>query len=214
MTSEAEKKLYSYFRGWSPFPSNPRTLANPYFQDLLWAMKVGMQYLDRIKNKPSQKPKCVVFDFDDCLVFGDPASVVGVREMELGEHDGNEIFCLPRNEPIVKLAEYSKSRGFQVVILTARPKTSREATKWNSHMFKIPFDAIVMNDGDDDPCFKVNVRRRIATKYEVILTIGDQITDCLCPGKAAFIKLPEIGSYDEDRKVWTDVSLASYAWLP
>ncbi len=203
-----DTKIRNYFLGW-PKPSNP------YVQDLIWAMKVGMQYIDSVKNKQTGKQKCVVFDFDDCLVFGDPASVVGVREMELGEHDGNEIFVLPRNEPIVKLADYAKINKCQVVILTARPKTSREATRWNSNMLRIPFDAIIMNDGDNDPCFKVNVRRRIAAKYDIVLTIGDQITDCLCPGgKTAFIKLPDPGSYDDDKKVWEHCSLASYAWIP
>jgi len=206
--SDTDRKITTYFKGW------PST-ANAYVQDLIWAMKVGMQYIDRVKVKPSAKPRCVIFDFDDCLVFGDPASVVGVREMELGEHGGNEIFVLPRNEPIVKLAEYAKTNKFQVLVLTARPKTSREATRWNSNMLRIPFDAIIMNDGDDDPCFKVNVRRRIAAKYDVSLTIGDQITDVLCPGgKTAFIKLPDPGTYDEDRKAWVNFSLASYAYIP
>jgi hypothetical protein len=206
--SNNDIKLQKYFKTW-PKPSNP------YVIDLIWAMKVGMQYIDSIKNKPTEKPKCAVFDFDDCLVFGDPAQIVGVREMELGEHDGSEIFVLPRNEPIVKLAEYAKNSKLQIIILTARPKESREATKWNSQMLKIPFDAIIMNEGDKDPCFKVNVRRRIAAKYTVCITVGDQITDCLCPGgNTAFIKLPDPGNYDGDKKTWIEPSLASYAWLP
>lgn len=206
--SDPNQKISNYFRGW-PKPTNI------YVQDLIWAMKIGIQYLDRIKNKPSNKQKCVIFDFDDCLVFGDPASVVGVREMELGEHDGSEIFTLPRNEPICKLAEYAKSNQFIIIILTARPKTSREATRWNCRDFRIPYDAIIMNDSDDDPCFKVNVRRRVAAKYDVVLTVGDQITDCLCPGgKTAFIKLPDPGNYNEEKKCYVGHSLASYAWIP
>ncbi len=207
--SDSEKRLNNYFKGW-PNPSNA------YVQDLIWGMKVGIQFLDSVKNKPSAKQKCVVFDFDDCLVFGDPASVVGVREMELGEHDGNDIFTLPRNEPICKLAEHAKMNKFMVIILTARPKTSREATRWNCRDFRIPYDAIIMNDGNNDPCFKVNVRRRIAASYDaVVLTVGDQITDCLCPGgKTAFIKLPDPGTYDDDTKTYVNMSLASYAWIP
>ncbi len=196
MSEEVDKRIVTYFKGW------PK-INNLYVQDLIWAMKVGMQYIDRIKNRPSTKPRCMVFDFDDCLVFGDPKSVVGVREMELGEHDGSDIFELPRNEPIVKLAEYAKSNGIMIIILTARPKESRQATLWNCRDFKIPYDAIIMNDNNKDPCFKVDVRRRVAAKYDVCLTIGDQITDVLSPGgKTAFIKLP-----DPD-------SLASYAWIP
>jgi len=207
--ADTDKLMMTYFKTW-PKPTNY------YVQDLIWAMKVGMQYLGKVKDKPSSNPKCVVFDFDDCLVFGDPANVVGVKEMELGEHDGSEIFILPRNEPIVKLAEYAKANGFQIIILTARPAESKEATRWNSQMLKIPFDAVVMNDGDSDPCFKVNVRRRIAKKYDIMLTVGDQITDCLSPGRAAFIKLPGM-NYENlggGKKVFTDISLASYAWLP
>lgn len=203
----ADARLQNYFKGW-PKPQNP------YMQDLIWAMKVGMQCIDKAKAKQSQgKQKCVVFDFDDCLVFGDSAAVVGVREMELGEHDGNDIYILPRNEPIVKLAEYAKSNGMQVVILTARLKTSREATKWNSHMMRIPFDAIIMNDTEDSHCFKVNVRRRVAATYDIVLTVGDQITDCLCPGgQTAFIKLPDPGTFNKGTGAWENTSTASYAW--
>jgi len=185
-----------YFKGW-PKPSNE------YVKDLIWAAKVGVQILNKMKTKQTAKQKCVIFDIDDTLVFGDPSSVVGVREMELGEHDGQEIFILPPNDPIVKLANYAKQNGFMIIILTARPKTSREASRINMNYFNIPYDAIIMNDGDSDPCFKVNVRRRIANKYEVSLTIGDQVTDILCPGgQTAFIKLPD------------PTSKVSYAWSP
>lgn len=187
----------AYFKGW-PKPNCE------YVKDLIWAARIGAQFLAKIKAKKTPKPKCVIFDIDDTLVFGDPASVVGVREMELGEQeDGQEIFWLPRNGPIVKLAEYAKNNGFVVIVLTARPKTSREASRSNLIEFRIPFDALIMNDADDDPCFKVNVRRRIANKYTVCLTIGDQVTDVLCPGgQTAVIKLPD------------PTSLAAYAWLP
>ena len=78
------KKLATYFNGW------PKQ-NNHYVQDLVWAMKVGIHYLNGLKSKPSQKPRCVVFDFDDCLVFGDPALAAGegrgVKEMDLGYHE-------------------------------------------------------------------------------------------------------------------------------
>jgi predicted secreted acid phosphatase len=186
----------AYWKGWLNNTSE-------YSKDLIWAYNVGKSVLDKYKVKNTSKPKCVVFDIDDTLVFGDPESLVGVREMELGEMDGQEIFILPRNEPIVKLAEYAKANKFVIVILTARPKTSRLASQKNLDMLRIPYDAIIMNDGDDDPCFKVGVRRRIANKYEVCMTVGDQITDCLSPGmNTSFLKLPD------------PTSKASYAYIP
>lgn len=186
-----------YWLGW---PSKGQ-----YFEDCMWAYKLSLQYLEKIKNITTQKQKCVVFDIDDTLVFGDPDSVIGVREMELGKH-GNppqEVFILPRNEPICKIAEYCKKAGIVIVVLTARPKTSRLASITNMNMMHIPYDALIMNDGDSDPCFKINVRRKIADKYYIALTIGDQITDIFCPGgKTAAIKLPD------------PTSKFSYAWIP
>ncbi len=185
-----------YWNGWL-------TNSSEYSKDLIWAFNVGKSVLDKCKIKPSSKQKCVVFDIDDTLVFGDPENAVGVKEMELGEIDGQEIFILPGNDPIVKLAEYAKANNFIIIVLTARPKISTLASRKNLDMLKIPYTALIMNDGDDDPCFKVGVRRRIANKYEVCLTVGDQITDVLCPGaNTAFIKLPD------------PTSKASYAYIP
>jgi predicted secreted acid phosphatase len=174
-----------------------------YSTDLIWALNVGKSILDKYKKKQTSKPKCVIFDIDDTLVFGDPESVMGVKEMELGEIDGQDVFFLPRNEPICKLAEYAKANGFVIIVITARPKGSRLASLENMKHLRIPFDALIMNDGDSDPCFKVGVRRKIALKYEVCMTVGDQITDVLCPGaNTSFIKLPDPSSK------------ASYAYVP
>lgn len=174
-----------------------------YFKDCFWAYKLGVSYLQKYKNKPTDKQKCVVFDIDDTLVFGDPDETVGVREMELGNLNGQSIFALPRNEPICKLAEAAKKLGYVIVVLTARPSASREASRINMIKFNIPFDALIMNDGDHDPCFKIHTRRKIANKYDIALTIGDQATDVLCPGgDCAAIKLPDPNL------------LASYAWIP
>ncbi len=186
----------AYFKGWNMD-------SGEYYKDLLWAYSVGKSVLDRYKVKQTSKSKCAVFDIDDCIVFGDPCKVCGVKDMELGEVNGQEIFILPGNEPIVKLVEYAKVNNFTIILLTARPKESTLASIKNMKMLRIKYDALIMNQGDEDPCFKVGVRRRIANKYEVCLTVGDQITDVLCPGaNTAFIKLP-----DPDSK-------ASYAYIP
>jgi hypothetical protein len=194
---------YFYFKMtdtayWSGWPSK-----GEYYKDMVWAYKVGAQYLNKIARNQTDKKKCVVFDIDDTLVFGDPDEAIGVREMELGTHGGQQIFILPRNEPIVKLADHAKKLGFTIVVLTARPKESRAASITNMNMLHIPYDALIMNEGDHDPCFKINVRRKIALKYDVALTVGDQVTDCICPGgNTASIKLPD------------PTSKFSYAWIP
>lgn len=186
-----------YWQGW-PFEGE-------YVNDLNWAAAVGKQYLDKIVNKPSSKQKCVIFDIDDTLFFGDPERALGengVGELDFGRYKGQDVFLLPRNKPIVKLLEYAKKLGFIVVLLTARPPTSKLACKLNMEEHNIPYDAIVMNEKEEDFFFKIRARRNISKKYDIVLTVGDRATDCTCPGTAAAIKLPEEGS------------LCSYAWIP
>jgi hypothetical protein len=174
-----------------------------YYDDLKWAATLGMQYLNKVAKRPGTKQKCVIFDIDDTLVFGDPDEVVGIREMELGEQEGQLVFIYPRNEPICKLAEFAKKLGILVIVLTARPPQSKIASKWNMNYLHIPYDILITNDQDKEACFKIKVRRNISQKYDILLTIGDQTTDCLCVGpNTASIKLPEPGS------------LCSYAWIP
>lgn len=199
-----------YWRGWLKNKGR-------YFNDLVWAYKAGVSILDKYEKNNTGKPKCVVFDIDDTLVFGDPGQALGLRDMKfmnaelaLGvdnlatkEESGEDLFFLPKNEPIVKMLEYAKSKGFVIIVLTARRKDAVTSSIENLHYFRIPFDIIRFNEGDEDPCFKLKARRTIAEKYQVCLTVGDQITDVLCPGaNTAFIKLP-----DEE-------SMFAYAYIP
>lgn len=175
-----------YWKGW---PSKC-----PYNDDIKWACKIAIEYLNKIapKYRNSNKVGIVVFDIDDTLCFGDPANVIGVREMELGVHNGQEVFILPMNNPVVKVAEVAHKHGFKIVALTARPKESKMASITNLNMFRVPFDHIIMNDGDEDPFFKIRVRRNLQKQnQDVVLTVGDQPFDVYLPGKAAAIKLPD-----------------------
>ena len=66
---------------WGDWPSKC-----PYNDDLNWACAIGIKYLTQIAPviKKQNKVGIVVFDIDDTIVMGDPAKVVGIREMELG----------------------------------------------------------------------------------------------------------------------------------
>lgn len=172
---------------WNKWPSQ-----GEYVQDLNWASSVAINYLRKVKKsgKKIVRP-CVLFDVDETLVFGDPEEKVGVREMELGDHNGQPVFILPPNPQIVKIAIEAKKLGYTVIILTARPKTSKLATVTNLDMFRIPYDKVIMNEKDEDPEFKIRVRRMIAKNNSLLLTAGDQGCDVLLPGKAAALKLPD-----------------------
>jgi hypothetical protein len=174
----------NYFKDW-PSPNSG------YIQDLNWGSKVAIDYLRKLKQTKKLINPCVLFDVDETLVFGDPDESIGVREMELGERGGQPIFILPPNPQIVQIAKVAKSLGIKVIVLTARPMISKLATITNLDMFGIPYDKVFMNDKDEDPEFKVRLRRRIAAQNSLLLTVGDQPTDVLLPGKSGILKLPD-----------------------
>jgi hypothetical protein len=173
-----------YWKNW------PR--GGEYMNDLLWSEKVATSYLNQIVPRLGNLENCaVVFDVDETLVFGDPEETIGVREMELGDFNGQSVFILPPNSPIVKICSTAKRLGLKIIILTARPATSKIATITNLDMFRIPYDFIIVNNNDSDPQFKINTRRDLQSKYNVILTVGDQPCDVLLCGKSAVLKLPD-----------------------
>lgn len=176
----------SYFKGW-PFPC-------PYNEDLNWACGIGIKYLTSLAPnlKKSGKTGYVVLDIDDTILMGDPTGDIGVKDMELGEHDGNMIFILPVNNQVVSIAEKARQLGYKIIALTARPLESKQASIVNLNMFKVPYDKIIMNDKEEDPFFKVRVRRSLEKPdATVVLTVGDQPFDCFLPGPSAAIKLPD-----------------------
>ena len=175
--------MTTYWTGW---PSK-----GAYVDDLNWSAKVSINYLrNLVKSKKITRP-CVLFDVDETLVFGDPEEKIGVREMELGDHNGQPVFILPPNPQIVKIAIEAKKLGIKVVVLTARPKTSKLATVTNLDMFRIPYDKVFMNEKDEDPEFKIRLRRQIASQNSLLLTVGDQPCDVLLPGRSGILKLPD-----------------------
>ncbi len=46
-----------------------------------------------------------------------------------------------------------------------------------------------------DPCFKLLERKKLAVDYNIVATIGDQLTDLYLPGaKTLVVKLPDVKS--------------------
>jgi len=171
---------------WSKWPAQ-----GEYVKDLNWAADISIDYLKKIMTTKKIINPCILFDVDETLVFGDPEEKLGVREMELGDHSGQPVFILPPNPQIVKIAKEARKLGIKIIILTARPKTSKLATITNLDMFMIPYDRVFMNEGDEDPEFKIRLRRKICNQNNLLLTVGDQPCDVLLPGRSGILKLPD-----------------------
>lgn len=187
----------SYWKGW------PNKC--PYTDDLKWACQIAVNYLRKIApmyQKGGSKEGIiglVIFDLDDTLFMGDPEEALGHEPMSLGHQKlpsgiEGEVFILPPNEIVVQVAHEAKKLGFKIICLTARPKESQVASLANLNMFKVPYNMLVMNDKDEDPYFKVKLRKKLALKpgQEVVCTVGDQFTDLYLPGgNTCGVKLPD-----------------------
>jgi hypothetical protein len=193
---EIDPKLINYYKGWP--------IQCQYTNDLKWAAEKSVIFLRQIagfyKPKDPSKPVTkglVVIDLDDTIFFTDELGIIGVIDGSAGRYFDDkinqevELFMLPINEPIRFLIEEAKKLGFYVIALTARPAESRLATITNLKMCKIPYDHLIMNTDSKDPYFKINVRKDLSKKGQIVLTIGDMPNDVVFSGgKTAFVKLP------------------------
>ena len=153
-------------------------------------------------NGKQSKEDAVIFDIDDTLLFRDSAGVCGLSmSYEAFVNKVPTIIELsPPNAPIVRIANESKKYGQKVIIITSRVPDTGEETINNLKIFNIPYDEIYFNpcrtspDGDYGQ-FKASSRKELERKYNIICTIGDQLTDIyISDYKTAMIKLPELSS--------------------
>lgn len=184
-----------YFKGW---PGK-----SAYTDDLNWATGKTITYLRAIAPlyKRNGRTGLVIFDLDDTIFMGDPDETVGIKEMSMGMHPNpalggkeQDVFVLPVNNQIKRIATEAKNLGFKVICLTARPPESHLASLVNLKMFEVPHDCLIMNDKDEDHYFKAKVRKKLAAKpgQDIVCTVGDKYTDLIFPGgNTCIVKLPE-----------------------
>ena len=153
-----------------------------------------MSHLDNIKKycnklllsnyqRETPLPKAIIMDVDDTLVNTNiPYKLLNIK--------GNIIFVFPGIQQIIDIAKLAKKLGYNIIILTARPKQSFLSTKFNLDLLEIPADVIIMNNYNHPPSFKYDVRKSLTLKYSILFTIGDQPTDVDGPDEIISIKLP------------------------
>lgn len=179
--------MSNYYKTW---PSS----SCGYNKDLNWSCSIAIQYLTKIapKYKNSGRIGIVVMDLDDTIFFSDDEKEdeITIKEMCIGE----DIFILPINRQVVKVAEVAEKLGFKILYLTARPSESRMASIVNLNMFNVPKGTVVVNDRDQDPWNKIKIRQELAAKpnHDIVATFGDKWTDVYMPGpNTMIVKLPE-----------------------
>lgn len=136
------------------------------------------------------KPKAVVFDLDDCtmdfrgLVVSIHEALTGIKytARDLKEWDFPEdlyktfkdhedyIYRAMRPKPnaVDKIIEF-RSRGYEVVFMTARPEKFKDATEFSLKMAGIWYDDLLFNKNKS---LKIN---RISDKYEIRVFADDKL---------------------------------------
>ena len=102
---------------------------------------------DRVINKND----AVMFDIDDTLIFIDGTL----------------------NQPVVDLLHYSKSLGYKIVIITARPifKPVIHFTVGQLRRHGIPYDTLAFTAAENKGALKRDM------EFNFILSVGDMATD-------------------------------------
>ncbi len=104
-----------------------------------------------LKDRDIKENDAVMFDIDDTLIF-----------------TNGQI-----NEPILELLHYSKSLGYKIVIITARPHL-QPVVKYTINQLKrtnIPYDVL----GFSPAIQKGSMKRQMG--YNFVLSVGDMPTD-------------------------------------
>ena len=168
--------IKNFFKGW---PSNGH-----YIEILNKIYSLVSKYL---LNFPKYKNFAVIFDIDDTLVFTDPAKTLSYNVEKT--YNNNMIF--PANVPIVKIAKLCHKLGLFIIIITARPYATEPSSITNLKLLGINYNLLIHNKEYPNPTFKIKLKKELAKKYNIILSIGDawhdikDLRNCLC------IKLPD-----------------------
>ncbi len=175
-----------------------------YNKDLQWVAEVVNKYLVSKKFGISGKPDAIVFDIDETLIFGDPEEILDLEELtytvNLAEGKKYTVEISPANLPIISIVNTAVKLGIKIILLTARLSSAKIDTIKNMEVLGIHYDKLIMNSQDlkgapKDPCFKLLERKKLAVDYNIVATVGDQLTDLYLPGaKTLVVKLPDVKS--------------------
>ena len=96
------------------------------------------------------------------------------------------------NLPMIELAKGYKEKGFEIIILTGRPESTRRVTKEWLQKYNIPYDKLYMRSWEDNFLKAPDFKRKI---YETE------------------IKENVFCAYDDDQRiidVWVDLGITSF----
>jgi hypothetical protein len=138
----------------------------------------------------------VIIDIDNTLSIATDRFNTAVKENGKTDWDivhapENMIKDKP-NLPMIELAKNYKENGFEVIVLTGRPESTRKVTKEWLEKYNIPYDILYMRSWEDNFLKAPDFKRKI---YETEIK-----EDVFC-------------AYDDDQRVidvWVDLGITCF----
>ena len=183
-----EQRTKNFFIGW------------PYYGDYVYKLNkiefIVKNYLRKnFCNKRKEYEYAVIFDIDDTLVYTDGAKVAQNWINSYEAKYKNMIF--PPIYQMIRLAKYAKEKcGLKVIIITARPQQSYNASVQNLKLFGIEWDDMYHTGSQEK---KIELKRALSNypyRYNFVLSIGDQWPDLMGLNNYLCIKLPQARDND------------------
>ncbi len=170
--------VYDFFKGW-PYSGKYVEVLNK-----VHILLKGYLYSFYLLKKKYT----VIFDIDDTLVYTDHLNITKNKEFTNNLNNGYMLF--PEISQISSIARYCKKLNFYIIIITARPYSSEKSSKKNLELLNIKYDELYHNHNFPDMDFKINLKKKLAKKHDIILSIGDNWQDILGLKDTLCVKLP------------------------
>jgi hypothetical protein len=162
-----------------------------YVEILNIVYKIVSQYLYNFVllnySKFNNKPKTIIFDIDDTLVYTDPDKTLN---FDIQKNIQN-LFVFPSIEQISQIARLGYILNFKIIIITARPYSSEKSSILNLKNINVKYHEIYHNDKYPDSSFKIDLKKKLLKDNDIILSIGDQWNDLYGLNNCLCIKLPD-----------------------
>ncbi|WP_020495531.1 HAD family acid phosphatase [Sciscionella marina] len=147
--------------------------------DVTKATAPATGYLESVPIEPGEKP-AIVLDIDN-------------TSLETQYHF--RLPDIPAIEPVQRLVEAAKDRGFGVFFITGRPEPLREATRNNLRAVGYPVDGLVLHplpSAESLQMFKQHAREDLEHRgYTIVANIGNSAGDLAGDHAERTVKLPD-----------------------
>jgi 5'-nucleotidase (lipoprotein e(P4) family) len=146
------------------------------------AYNIAKSKVDEALKKNHSKPLAVITDIDETMLDNSPYAVHrALANQDYSSESWREWTAQANAQPLrgsVDFFNYAASKGVTVFYITNRNEIERNGTLSNIKKFKYPFadnDHLILKQGKNNS--KESRRQDVAKNYEIILFLGDNLSD-------------------------------------